>query len=68
MTAMIQLLIWCTNHSMNDNLNKVLYTNIYIYLRIMLQNENTLYVQSTICNAPNYLVTIITTQLFQVFL
>lgn len=34
----------------------------------MLQNENTLYVQSTIYNAPNYLVTIITTQLFQVFL
>lgn len=68
MTAMIQLLIRCTNHSMNDNLNKVLYTNIYIYLRIMLQNENTLYVQSTIYNAPNYLVTIITTQLFQVFL
>lgn len=42
MTAMIQLLIQSTNHSMNDNLNKVLYTNIYIYLRIMLQNENTL--------------------------
>lgn len=34
----------------------------------MLQNENTLYVQSTIYNALNYLVTIITTQLFQVFL